>query len=221
MPRGSRIFGNNLTYHVVCNCNAKEFLFRDREDFKNFLIHLKKCSHQLPFDLHAYCLMHSHVHLMLTTRENVFLDKVMYEICQRFSYRYNRSHCREGHFWKNRYFCKIITNDIYGLLCLRYIHRNPVLAKMVGSPEEWPWSCVHYYLGRKLDPHIQPLPSFLGLAEEASVRLKIYRRWLDTRRLEKDTETFLVTSRIHTNSKTFNKLIEKKVRPIFLAVSGK
>lgn len=104
MPRALRVLGNDLTYHIVANCNAKEFLFSSNDDFADFIEHLTRCQKNFHFALHAYCLLHSHVHLILTTKENIFLDKIMYEICQRFAAQYNKSHRRTGHFWKNRYF---------------------------------------------------------------------------------------------------------------------
>lgn len=214
MPRAARILGNDITYHVVSKCNAKELLFKTDADFNMFLKHLDKCQQNSLFDIHAYCLMRSHIHLILTTRQDIFLDKVMYEICQRFSHQYNKDHNREGHFWKNRYFSKVIKNDIYGLVCLRYLHLNPVKAGLVSHPEQWTWSCVRNYVRGEPNSMLIPLPSYLGLAEDQTTRQKYYLRWLNSSRLSQKIEQKLMESKLHTHSRRFQQLLRLEVSPI-------
>ena len=214
MPRAARILGNDVTYHVVSNCNAKEFLFESDTDFKAFLKHLEKCRQNFFFDLHAYCLMQSHIHLILTTRQDIFLDKIMYEICQRFSFQYNKTHEREGHFWKNRYFSKAIKTDIHGLVCLRYLHLNPVKAGLINHPMQWPWSCVRNYASGESNAMLTPLPSYLGLAEDQTTRQKYYLRWLNSSRLLQQTEQKLIESKLRPNSRRFEQLLRLEVSPI-------
>ena len=52
-----------------------------------------------------------------------------------------------GHLFQGRYRAEIIENDAYTLQTSRYIHLNPVKAKMVTLPQEYPWSSYRYYLG--------------------------------------------------------------------------
>ena len=45
-----------------------------------------------------------------------------------------------GHLFQGRYFSNLINNVIELLEVSRYIHLNPVRAKMVDSPEKYMWS---------------------------------------------------------------------------------
>lgn len=210
MPRAKRVLGDNITYHVVSNCNANEFLFSKGEHFEKFLNHLGECSQKFSFSLHAYCLMHSHIHLILTTSHGIHLDKVMYEICQRFSFQYNKNQRRSGHFWKNRYFCRIINNDIYGLVCLRYLHRNPVRAGLVVNPTDWPWSCVRFYTFGEMNLLLNPLPSYLGLAQDKVWRCWFYKNWLETKLISERSEEKLIQSKLKPQSRRSLKILQKE-----------
>ena len=209
MPRAQRILGDGFTYHVVSNCNAGEFLFRDACDFQAFLRHLEECRQSFGFELHAYCLLHSHIHLILTTRNGVFLDKVMYEICQRFARRYNKNNARCGHFWKDRYFSKVISSDAYGLVCLRYLHMNPVRAGLVDHPARWPWSCARHYLHKDQNSLLTLLPSYLSLSSEEMIRGKLYQRWLNSKLISNAEEKFLMLSRTRVGSKRYQQIVRK------------
>ena len=62
---------------------------------------------------------------------------------------------------------------------MRYIHRNPVRAKIVEKAWDYPWSSVrHNALGEK-DALIDELPSFLGLSPYPKVRMRQYQRWME------------------------------------------
>ena len=52
---------------------------------------------------------------------------------------------RTGHFWQGRYGAAVMDED-HLLAAFRYILRNPVTAKLAGSPAAWPWSSARAYL---------------------------------------------------------------------------
>ena len=54
-----------------------------------------------------------------------------------------------GHLWQGKYYAELIKNDRQMLEVSRYIHLNPVKAKMVERPEEYRWSSCAMYLGKK------------------------------------------------------------------------
>ena len=221
MPRAERILGNGITYHVVANCNGRGFLFKEDADFDAFLKHLEQCQKNWAFDLHGYSLLHSHIHLILTTHDNIFLDKVMYEICQRFAFRHNRENNQQGHFWKNRYFSKVILDDIYAIICLRYLHRNSIKAGLVQEAARWRWSCAKHYLAGDFPSMLTPLPSYMGLAEDMETRSKLYRRWLETPLISDEIEKHLMQSKIHTGSRRFQASMHTIIQPILSELTSK
>ncbi len=63
---------------------------------------------------------------------------------------YNRRHRRTGTLWEGRYWASLILDERYWLTCMRYIERNPVVAKMVQTAEEYTWSSYrHHALGQR------------------------------------------------------------------------
>lgn len=219
MPRGKRILGENITYHVVSNCNAKEPLFKKRGDFLALYRQLLEAKKKCRFKLHAYCFMQTHIHLIVTTGEEFYLDKIMYEICQRFSRKYNLHMGREGHFWKNRYFANVIENDTYGLACLRYIHNNPVKAKLVGNPSQWPWSCARFYMSEGDNQEIDPLPSFIGLADDDKMRRALYISWVRQGLEEEPSDSSWIASRIKIGSRRYRKILSQREKELKILVS--
>lgn len=221
MPRATRILGDDITYHVVAKCNAKEHFLKSHGALEDISQHLEKCQRNFHFEIHAYCLMHSHIHLILTTRKNIFLDKVMYEICQRFSFQYNRQHNREGHFWKRHYFSKVILNDVQGLVSLRYLHLNPVRAGIVQHPEQWPWSCAQTYLNGAENIPIHFLPSYQGLADEDVTRQQFYKKWIQTTLINLKTEQTLLESKLRPGSRRFQYILKKEIKPLLANLTRK
>ena len=58
---------------------------------------------------------------------------------------FNRRHRRVGHLFQGRFKAQLIDNEGYYWAISRYIHLNPVRARLVKRPEEWPWSSYPGY----------------------------------------------------------------------------
>ncbi|MBI4367256.1 MAG: transposase [Deltaproteobacteria bacterium] len=175
-----RPLGEGLCYHVRVQCNNRAFRFRDDVDFQRYLDTVAEAKIRTGCLLHHYALMHTHVHLILTTPGPVLLDQVMKRINQKYARDYHRRHGRIGHFWMNGYRCSVIDTDTYALACMRYLDRNGLRAGLVQHPREWPWSAYEYYAYGGVSGVIDPHPSYLGLAEEGSVRQYTYRNFVET-----------------------------------------
>jgi len=97
------------------------------------------------FELHAYCLMTNHIHLLLRNSE-IELWRFMERLQGCYARRFNRKYERIGHAFQGRFLGKIISNERYLNEVGRYIHMNPVKAKLVPRPEQYPWSSFDSYL---------------------------------------------------------------------------
>ena len=53
---------------------------------------------------------------------------------------FNHRHRRAGHLFQGRFKAHLVEEQGYFLQISRYLHLNPVRAKLVRSPEEWRWS---------------------------------------------------------------------------------
>jgi putative transposase len=99
------------------------------------------------FLLFGYVVMPDHLHLLMTPL-HVGLQNGMHRLKMRTGRRVRTIRGEHGPFWQPRYFDFILrrAGDFWDKL--QYIHQNPVEAKLVTSPEEWPWSSAAHYAKR-------------------------------------------------------------------------
>ncbi len=152
MGRKKRSWDQTSFYHIVCRGNRRDPLFKDRGDFMTFLYILQQVSGKVPFELASYCLMTNHYHLQLrAAKEPIW--KVMSLINKRYADYYNTKYCLTGHVFEKRYFSKVIDSNKGMIEVSCYIHLNPIEAKMVEKPEDYPWSSYSYYNGIAICPY--------------------------------------------------------------------
>ncbi|WML29641.1 transposase [Neobacillus sp. OS1-32] len=165
MPRQKRIWGPNRYYHIVCRGNRRDPLFRNASDFQAFLHILQQLHAKFPFQLASYCLMNNHYHLQIRSEE-VSLSKLMSLINKRYANYYNTKHRLSGHVFEKRFYDNLIEDKERMLEVSRYIHLNPVEAKMTRKPEHYPWSsCYLYKYPHSAAPCFMHVDSLLGYYE--------------------------------------------------------
>jgi putative transposase len=146
MPRPPRLHVPGGCYHVILRGNHREELFGRAHDrvVLDGIVADVLC--RFGCRLHAYCWMPNHLHALIQIADQP-LGTMMQRIAMRYS-RY-RHKCLEttGHLFERRYRAKLIDVDEYFLTLLRYIHLNPVKARLVKDPADFPWSSHRAYLG--------------------------------------------------------------------------
>lgn len=146
MPRPLRLEAEGAIYHVIVRGNERKAVFRDDRDRQAYLDRLIRCRERFGFRLLAFCLMGNHVHLAIE-RGPVALSRVMLALQSGYTQWFNRRHARVGHLFQGRYKAFLVERDRYALALLRYIHRNPVEARLVERVEQYAWSSDRYYRG--------------------------------------------------------------------------
>ena len=117
-------------------------------DFEKFLEYILTAKEKYGFYLLAYVLMSNHYHLLIkTTKPN--LSRIMHYINGSYTTYSNVKRRKTGHLFQGRYKSLVIDADSYFQELTRYIHLNPVRAKMVKNPEDYKWSSYNAYVGRK------------------------------------------------------------------------
>ena len=96
---------------------------------------------KLPFYLYAYCLMPNHVHLLIEMRDDL-VSRVMQPVLTSYSQYHNRKYKKIGHLFQGRYKSIRCQTDRYLGELVRYIHLNPVRARMVKGPEDFEYSVL-------------------------------------------------------------------------------
>jgi REP element-mobilizing transposase RayT len=148
MSRALRIEYPGAVYHVICRGNNRQAIFRDDQDRKRYLEKLSMYCQVKKIDLLAYCLMSNHVHVLLETAEGN-LSKMMQALQTSYTLSFNRRHGRSGHVFEQRYKAMLVDKDNYLIQVSRYIHLNPVEAKLAERPQDYRWSSYSSYLKGK------------------------------------------------------------------------
>ena len=150
MARRLRIEIEGGLYHLIARGNDRQAIFHSPEDHLKFLALLIKEKARSPFFLYAYCLMTNHIHLLLE-RQQETVGGIMQRILGGYSRYYNRKHKHIGHVFQGRHKSILCQSDRYLSELVRYIHLNPVRARMVSLPEDYPYSSHRAYLGLEHD----------------------------------------------------------------------
>ena len=95
-----------------------------------YLDRLARYRKRFSVTVYAYCLMSNHVHLLLETGSEP-LSKFMQGLQQSYTQYFNRKHRKVGHLFQGRYRAIVCEKDQYLLTLVRYIHLNPIRAKLV------------------------------------------------------------------------------------------
>lgn len=151
MTRPPRLDAAGTVTHVVARGNERRPLFRDDADRERYLDLLAEACGKHAARVLAYCLMPNHVHLAMQTG-SVPVSRVVHDVHSRYALYFNRRHDRSGHLFQGRFQGLLVEKDAYLLEVVRYIHRNPVKARLAGRPEDFAWSSHKAYLGGSAPP---------------------------------------------------------------------
>jgi len=150
MARKPRIHFPGALYHVITRGNRRQGIFLDEKDLQRFLTYLSDCKNRFSFRLYAYSLMKNHLHLLIEVGE-IPLSRIMQTLLFGYAGYFNRRYGEVGHLFQGRYKAILCEKDTYLLELVRYIHLNPVRAKIVKKPEDYTWTGHLTYLGKGTD----------------------------------------------------------------------
>ena len=151
MARPLRVEYPGAFYHVINRGNNQEKIFKNDRDKEKFLEYLEKANERFSIIIHTYCLMNNHFHLLVETPEPN-LSVAMQWINVSYATYFNRKHGRHGHLFQGRFKAILIDADEYLKHLSRYIHLNPVRAKMVSLPSKYQWSSYSALIGKLKAP---------------------------------------------------------------------
>src|ERR1700730_17063864 len=175
MARPLRVEVAGGLYHVIVRGNERRAVFRDDVDRRRYLARLAHYREKFSFQLLAYCLLDNHVHLAIETGKWP-LSGIMAGLQSSYTQYFNRRHERCGHLFQGRYKAFLVEEDPYALALLRYIHENPVKARIVERPEQYEWSSDRFYR-RGRGPEWLDLDRMLRmLGRRRSSAVREYRR---------------------------------------------
>jgi putative transposase len=136
MPRKLRLEYAGAIYHVMNRGNRRENIFRDAADRERFLATLTEACGKTQWQVHAYCLMRNHFHLVIET-PSANLVAGMKWLLGVYTKRFNIRHKQVGHLFAGRYKALIVdgSGDGYLQTVCDYVHLNPARAKLLPARE--------------------------------------------------------------------------------------
>lgn len=153
MPRSPRLHVPGAFYHVTLRGNHRQNIFYCPADRTLLDEITAEVIERFTARLHAYCWMTNHVHLLIQVSDTP-LAKLMLRIAGRYARTVQKRLKTTGHLFEKRYHAVVVDADDYLLELVRYIHLNPVRARMVTDPAAHPWSSHSVYLGKRSQPWI-------------------------------------------------------------------
>lgn len=150
MARPLRIEYEGAFYHVTARGNERRKIYWNDRDYEKFKEYLKDAQVKYGYRLHCYVLMTNHYHLLIETPEGN-LSQVMHYINGSYTTYINKKRNRSGHLLQGRYKAILVEHDRYLLELSRYMHLNPVRAKMVAHPAEYRQSSYNSYVSRSVE----------------------------------------------------------------------
>ena len=147
MPRPLRIEYPNAWYHVMNRGAGHRDIYTNKKHRQIFLEVVKETIDQFEIEVHAYCLMNNHYHLLIKTPQGN-LGRAMRHINGVYTQRFNRDQKTDGPLFRGRYKALIVEKEAYLLQVSRYIHLNPIAAKITKSLDAYPWSSYLDYINK-------------------------------------------------------------------------
>jgi len=135
MPRQARIDAPCSLHHIIARGIERSRIFREQEDYEDFLRRFGSLLLQTETKCYAWALIPNHFHLLLKTG-NVPIATLMRRLLTGYAAGFNRRHQRSGHLFQNRYKSILCQEDTYLMELVRYIHLNPLRAKLVTGLHE-------------------------------------------------------------------------------------
>jgi len=153
MSRPLRIEYENAFYHVMNRGRGRENIFLSDDDFKYFLYCIEQTSLRFNIEVHSYCLMTNHYHLLIKTPDTN-LGRAMKHINGLYTQYFNRTHNTDGALFRGRYKAVLVDADNYLLHVSRYIHRNPIETSnpLVEELVKYKWSSYSAFIRRGVTP---------------------------------------------------------------------
>jgi REP element-mobilizing transposase RayT len=150
MPRQLRIEYPGALYHLMNRGDRREPIFKDDLDRQRFLLTLGQACAKTSWQVHAYCLMPNHFHLVIETPQANLVAGMKWFLGT-YTARFNRRHKLFGHLFSGRYKSLIVDGSGNGYLrtVCDYVHLNPVRAKLLTpaqSLRDFRWSSYGGYL---------------------------------------------------------------------------
>jgi putative transposase len=150
--RKTRLQYSGAVYHVIARGNHRQNVYWEEGDYVRYLKLLGEHLEPRDFKLYAYCLMSNHVHLLMEQSNSYPLSKYMQRLQSAYTSFFNRKHKKFGHLFQGRYKAILVDKSSHLLSLVKYIHANPLRARMEDKIGQYHWTSHRQYVGKDKEP---------------------------------------------------------------------
>jgi len=196
MPRKLRVEFPGAIYHVMSRGDRRENIYVNDVDRQDFLKTLAEACQKTGWQVHAYCLMSNHFHLVVETPNANLVDGMSW-LLSTYTIRLNHRHQLFGHVFSGRYKALLVDGNAAGYLktVCDYVHLNPVRANLLAAQERllgYPWSSLVWYAAaKKHRPSWMRVDRLLGehgLQGDTPQNRQEFERRMEVRRWEQEDQ---------------------------------
>ena len=176
MPRIARKISSTKVYHIILRGNDRQDIFLDEQDYHKFLKIVKILKEKYQYDIFTYCLMSNHVHLVIYDK-NIKHSKIIQSMEISYASYFAKKYNKVGHLFQNRFLSKNVETKEYLCGLCRYIHQNPLKAK-ISNTEDYKWSSYREFIyGEKIISSELVLSMFAPNKKEAIENFIIFHSY--------------------------------------------
>lgn len=178
MARPIRIHVPGGFYHITLRGNHRREIFTTTADRALLNVIVAASLDKYAARAHAYCWMSNHIHLLVEAGEPP-VGNLMRSVASGYARAFQRKLETTGHLFERRYHAVLVDTDAYLLEVVRYIHLNPVRARMALNAASYRWSSHHAYLGEREDDWVTTGTTLGVFANARDKAIDGYRRFMD------------------------------------------
>lgn len=175
MARSSRLIVPNRPHHIYQQGNNRQKIFVDDEDYALFMDWLKEASRQYRVDIHAYSLLESRVHLLVTPADETGMARMMQWIGRHYVPCFNKKYGRSGTLWEGRFRTSLVEEGEWIMRCSWFIEMQPVACGLANRPDDYPWSSYRHHAGIQPSPLIRDHAVYWNLGNTPFAREMAYK----------------------------------------------
>ena len=158
-----RYFEEGVAYFVTTITRDRKPLFLNQKNCRILLITVEYYKAIFDYSVLGYCLMPDHFHLIIKPGPRCNVSDIMKMVKGSFTRKINKLGTEAGSMWQRRFFDQVIRNERQLMMQLNYMHQNPVLAGLVSTAGDYPYSS-HSQYEKSLNPvgvvlEVEPLES--------------------------------------------------------------
>ena len=178
MARLPRFVFPEYPQHVIQRGNNGQRILFDEGDYWFLWERLRAAAEKFNCDVHAYVLMPTHFHLLMTPHTENGLGKLMQYVGRYYVRYFNQRYSRTGTLWDGRYRATLVDPKGFFKDCAHYIEENPVRVGLVKGARAYDWSSYGAHAMGREDALVSPHAEYLALGRSARARHDAWRALL-------------------------------------------